>query len=45
MTKANGKSPNHVNFFTSIQRQIVGNKTSEMLEVVKQVKLTSLSLI
>ena len=39
MTKANGKSPNHVTFFTSIQRQMVGNKTSKMLEVLKHVKI------
>ena len=45
MTKVKGKSPNHVTFFKAIQRQMVGNKTVEKLEVVKQVKLTSLSLI
>ena len=40
MTKDKGKSPNHLPFPTSIQRQNVRDKTSNMLEVLKQVNIS-----
>ena len=39
MTKEKGKSPNHLPFPIAIQRKMVGNKTSKMLEVLKHVKI------